>query len=53
LAGNNEIDYPAPMSTSRTFKKAPKAKKRGHEAMDLFGEERHPKKSLASLPESG
>jgi DNA modification methylase len=31
LLGGKKIDYPAPMSTSRTFKKAPKAKGEGHQ----------------------
>jgi hypothetical protein len=31
-----KIDYPAPISTSRTFKKAPKAKEKGHEQKEFF-----------------
>jgi hypothetical protein len=37
LLEGKKIDYPAPATTSVTFKKAPKAKKMGHEAMSLFG----------------
>jgi site-specific DNA-methyltransferase (adenine-specific) len=36
LLNGKRIDYPAPMSTSRTFKKAPQAKTNEHEQQDLF-----------------
>jgi hypothetical protein len=34
---SKKIGYPAPTTTSVTVKKAPKTKKKGHEAMSLFG----------------
>jgi len=36
LLNGKRIDYPAPMSTSRTFKKAPQAKTNEHEQQGLF-----------------
>jgi len=36
LLNGKQIDYPAPMSTSRTFKKAPPAKLREEEQQNLF-----------------
>ncbi len=36
LLGGKKIDYLAPMSTSRTFKKAPKAQTKEQEQKGLF-----------------